>query len=87
MTFYRLFAKVELPMSKYITVDKNIMSGAPVIQGTRIPIERIMFLIKDGYNIDAIHAEYPQVERKTLEGVMDEITQSVIAAHHGTPLL
>jgi uncharacterized protein (DUF433 family) len=74
-------------MSTYITVDKNIMSGAPVIRGTRIPIERIMFLIKDGYNIDAIHTQYPQVERKTLEGVMDEITQNVIAAHHGTPLL
>lgn len=74
-------------MSKYITVDQNIMSGAPVIRGTRIPIERIMFLIKDGYNIDAIHAEYPQVDRQTLEGVMDEIAKSVIAAHHGTPLL
>ena len=63
------------------------MGGAPVIRGTRIPIERIMFLIKDGYNIDAIHAQYPHVERKTLEGVMDEITQSVIATYHGTPLL
>jgi len=73
-------------MSKYITVDKNIMSGAPVIRGTRIPIERILFLIKDGYNIDAIHEEYPHVERKTLEGVMDEIAQNVISAHHGTAL-
>ena len=63
------------------------MSGTPVIRGTRIPIERIMFLIKDGYNLDAIHAQHPHVERKTLEGVMDEITQSVIAVHHGTPLL
>ena len=74
-------------MSKYIVVGKNIMSGAPVIRGTCIPIKRIMFLIKDGYNIDTIHAPYPHVERKTLEGVMDEITQSVIAAHHDTPLL
>jgi uncharacterized protein (DUF433 family) len=74
-------------MGKYITVSPNIMSGAPVITGTRIPIERIMFLIKDGYNLDAIHLENPQVERKTLEGVMDEITQSVIVTHHGIPLL
>ena len=73
-------------MSKYITVNKNIMSGAPVIRGTRVPIQRIMFLIKDGYNIDAIHAEYPHVDRKTLGGVMDEIVQSVIVAHHGTSL-
>lgn len=74
-------------MGKYIEVDKNIISGAPVIRGTRILIERIMFLIKDGYNFDAIHAQYPQVERKTLESVMDEITRSVIAVHHGTSLL
>ena len=73
-------------MSHYITVDKHIMSGAPLIRGTRIPTERIMFLIKDGYNIDAIHEEYPQVERKTLEGVMNEIAQSVITTHHGTSL-
>jgi len=73
-------------MSKYITVDKTIMSGAPVIKGTRIPIERIMFLLKDGYNIDAIHQEYPWVDVETLQGVMDEISQSVITAHHGTSL-
>ena len=73
-------------MSNFITVDKDIISGAPVIRGTRIPIERIMFLIKDGYNIDAIHQEYPHVARTTLEGVIDEITQSVITAHHGTSL-
>lgn len=74
-------------MSRYITVDKDIMGGAPVIRGTRIPIERIIFLIKDGYNIDAIQAEYPHIKKQTLEGVLDEITQSVLAAHHGTPLL
>ena len=73
-------------MSKYITVDKTILSGAPVIKGTRIPIERFMFLLKDGYNIDAIHQEYPWVDVETLQGVMDEISQSVITAHHGTSL-
>ncbi len=73
-------------MSKLITVDKKIMGGAPVISGTRIPIQRIIFLIKDGYNIDAIQAEYPHVDKKTLEGVLDEIATSVITTHHGTPL-
>ena len=67
-------------------VDKTIMGGALVIKGTRIPIGRIMFLLKDGYNIDAIHQEYPWVDVATLQGVMDEISQSVITAHHGTPL-
>ena len=73
-------------MSKYITSTPDIMGGAPVIAGTRIPIERIMFLIKDGYNIDAIHQEYPWVDKKSLKGVIDEITQSVILTHNGTSL-
>lgn len=74
----------EKPMGEYITVDKNIMSGIPVIRGTQIPIERILFLIKDGYTIEAIHQEYPHVDRKTLEGVIDEITQRVLSAYHGS---
>jgi len=73
-------------MSKYITSTPEIMGGAPVIKGTRIPIERIIFLIKDGYNIDAIHQEYPWVDKKVLDGVLDEITQSVIITHNGTSL-
>ncbi len=58
---------------KYIVSDPQIMDGAPVIAGTRIPIEQIMLLIKDGYNLDAIHKEYPQVDRRTLEGVIDDL--------------
>jgi len=73
-------------MSHSIIVDKNIMGGAPVIKGTRVPIERVMFLLKDGYNLEAIQQEYPQVDRKTLEEVIDEITHTLITSYHGSSL-
>ena len=43
-------------MSKYITSTPDIMGGAPVIKGTRIPMEVILHRLKEGYPIEAIHA-------------------------------
>jgi uncharacterized protein (DUF433 family) len=73
-------------MDKYIVSNPNILGGAPVIKGTRIPIERILFLLKDGYNLEAIHLEYPQVDLKTLEKVIDELSQIVNTHLHGPSL-
>jgi uncharacterized protein (DUF433 family) len=73
-------------MDKYIVSNPNILGGAPVIKGTRIPIERILFLLKDGYNLEAIHLEYPQVDIKTLEKVIDELSHIVNTHLHGPSL-
>ena len=73
-------------MDKYIVSNPNILGGAPVIKGTRIPIERILFLLKDGYNLEAIHLEYPQIDIKILEKVIDELSQIVNTHLHGPSL-
>jgi len=49
-------------MTKYISSDPDILSGTPVIKGTRVPIGRILFLLKDGYTLDAIHDDYPHID-------------------------
>ncbi|HSW88228.1 MAG TPA: DUF433 domain-containing protein [Candidatus Saccharimonadales bacterium] len=64
-------------MSKYITATPGIMSGKPVIAGTRIPISRIIFLLKQGYPLEAIHDQYPHVALETLSKVIDEIIEIV----------
>lgn len=64
-------------MSRYITFDPKIMSGVPVIKGTRIPLSRIVFLLSDGHTFDSIHNDYPHVEKKTLKGVIDELIQDI----------
>jgi uncharacterized protein (DUF433 family) len=64
-------------MGKYITSDPDIMSGAPVIQGTRILIARILYLIKDGYSLEQILEHYPHLKLKTLQSVISELAGKV----------
>jgi len=64
-------------MTKYITSTSGIMSGQPVIAGTRVPISRILFLLKEGYTLEAIHEEYPHIPLVTLSGAIDEVIDVV----------
>lgn len=63
-------------MSKNITYDPQILGGTAVISGTRIPITRIIYLLKDGYPVAAIQREYPQVSLNKLNEVLEEVAQS-----------
>lgn len=67
---------------KYLVSDPNILGGELVIKNTRVPLERILFLLKDGYNIEAIHEEYPQVDKATLLGALDELGKSANKSFH-----
>ncbi len=48
-------------MSKYINSDPNILSGMPVIMGTRVPVARILSLLKEGYTLAAIHKQFDHI--------------------------
>jgi len=58
---------------KYISATPDIMGGAPVIAGTRIPIEVILYRLKDGYTLDEIQEMYDWVDRQRLEAAIDEV--------------
>jgi uncharacterized protein (DUF433 family) len=64
-------------MSTYITSTPGIMSGDPVIAGTRIPISRIIYLLSQGYTVITLHKDYPWVSMNTFKGVIDEIVEIV----------
>lgn len=59
-------------MKHFITSDPDILGGKPVIAGTRIPIDQILFLLKEGYTVEAINEEYPQLTIGTITGAVDE---------------
>jgi uncharacterized protein (DUF433 family) len=69
-------------MNTFIISDPQIMGGEPVIIGTRIPIAVILHLLKQGYPIEVIHDDYPQVSLKTLSGAIDEAIQVVTTTLH-----
>jgi uncharacterized protein (DUF433 family) len=69
-------------MRKYLISDPNIMGGAPVITGTRIPIEVILHRLKEGNSLMAIHKMYSWVDRETLTGAVEEAIQTVTTTLH-----
>ncbi|MBU4016586.1 DUF433 domain-containing protein [Patescibacteria group bacterium] len=69
-------------MGKYIVSDPDILGGTPVIKGTRVPIGRILFLLKDGYTLEAINEDYPHIDMKTLSGAIDEAIETLSAKLH-----
>ena len=74
-------------MNMYIISDPNIMGGAPVIKGTRIPIEVILHRLKEGNSIKAIHEMYSWVDLKTLTGAVEEAIQTVTTTLHAKTVL
>jgi uncharacterized protein (DUF433 family) len=82
LTFLCPLASIEAVMTKYITSNPQIMGGAPVITGTRVPIEVILHLLKQGYPLEVIHEDYPHIPVETLSGAIDEAIQVVNMTLH-----
>lgn len=74
-------------MSKYIVSDSDILGGTPVIKGTRVPIGRILFLLKDGYTLEAIQEDYPHIDIKTLSAAVDEAIDVLNTSLHAKKVL
>ena len=53
-------------LRKYIEINPQILGGAPVITGTRIPVERIYQLIKQGHSVENLQEEYGWVDKKKI---------------------
>ena len=74
-------------MSKYITRNPDILGGAPVIAGTRIPIEVILHRLKEGNSVAAIHRMYSWVDKAVLTGAIEEAIQTITTTLHGNTIL
>ena len=47
-----------------IVTDENILVGKPIIKGTRISVEFILELLGEGWNLEGILKNYPQLEKE-----------------------
>jgi uncharacterized protein (DUF433 family) len=47
-----------------IAVDSKVLAGKPVIRGTRISVEFILDLLANGWAIEEILKNYPQLKRE-----------------------
>ena len=86
LTHFRKYGRNKY-MKRYIVSDPDILSGKPVIKGTRIPIARILFLLKEGYTVEAIHEDYPHVKVDTIEGAMLELVDILDSRDNASKIL
>jgi len=71
---------------KYIVSDPTILSGMPVIKGTRVPVARILSLLKEGYLLEEIHNQFDHISIAALQGALEE-TATIINTSHGSQVL
>ena len=74
---FSIYVVYNVIMNKYIISNPEILGGKPVIKGTRIPVDQILFLLNDNYPVEAIHELYPHVSVETIKGTIEEAAQIV----------
>lgn len=58
---------------KYIVRNEEILGGAPTIVGTRIPVERLEHLVRQGYKEENIRREFPGLKVSVIRGALAEL--------------
>jgi uncharacterized protein (DUF433 family) len=53
-----------------ITVDPKVLSGKPVIKGTRIAVEFILELLVNSWTVEDILTNYPQLKREDVAAAL-----------------
>jgi len=66
----------ELPIS----VDPEILSGAPVFKGTRVPIEALWENLASGCSVDGFLENFPTVDRAQVLQLLHFAEQSSLMA-------
>ncbi len=49
---------------KVINIDKEILGGTPVFNGTRVPIKNLFDCLETGETIDEFLDDFPSVKRE-----------------------
>ena len=57
-----------------IAYDPNILSGKPIIKGTRLAVEFILELLSNGWTKEKILKNYPQLKEADITAVLKYAT-------------
>lgn len=51
-------------MNGLITIDKEILSGTPVISGTRVPVKNLFDYLETGESLETFLLDFPAVKKE-----------------------
>jgi len=63
-----------------VSRDPDVMSGAPVFSGTRVPVQTLFDYLEAGDSIDDFLEGFPSVERRQVIAFLEEAKEKLIAA-------
>ena len=65
-----------------IEVDPEIMSGAPVFRGTRVPVRSLFEYLEDNMSLDKFLECFPTVRREDAVAVLEHSKTELLAEAH-----
>jgi len=60
-----------------INIDSEIMSGTPVFDGTRVPVQALIDNLADGVSLDEFLENFPTVSREQAMAVLSFSVESI----------
>lgn len=72
-----------------IIIDPCILTGKPVIKGTRIPVELVLEYLADDPNIDILFEAFPRLTLEDVKACLayaQELVEAERPKHHHTPV-
>ena len=64
-----------------IAVDSKVLAGKPVIRGTRISVEFILDLLANGWTIEEILKNYPQLKGEDVTATLKYTAEGGVKIH------
>jgi uncharacterized protein (DUF433 family) len=64
--------------SSVLSMSSEVMGGALVFVGTRVPVETLLDYLKAGESVDDFLEGFPTVSREQVIGLLEEIGQQLV---------
>lgn len=69
---------LSVPSSELINRDPEIMSGAPVFMGTRVPVQNVFDYLAAGHPLDDFLDDFPSVAREQATGLLEMVKEELL---------
>ena len=62
-----------------ITIDPEILGGAPVFKGTRVPVKTLFEYLESDYSVEEFLECFPSVSRDLVNKVLERSEQALLS--------
>lgn len=66
-----------MKFTNYITIDPKIMTGKPVIAGTRIPVDLILKKLARNMDVKELMRDYPRLKPEAVRAVLQYASEII----------